>query len=190
MFTSPATADSAGQRSFRKQLEQVITEKPVRLHAELLGQLATSHPQALLERVSTKPSAKCHAYNCFMHVLHLVDRVEPNVMRLPNGDIRFLVDSVFFRQLYETGILTETTESELQPLDLIVYYCDGEKRHVGQYMAPNVVESKWGVGPLLRHGTWDLPLSYGDQLRYFKPPSQEDVDAFVRQQLPLVHLAP
>lgn len=186
MCTSSNTKDPITQRSLRQQLEDIITREPVRVHAERIAQLAASHPLARLQQVSTMPSAKGHAYNCFMHALHLVDRVEPNVTKLPNGDIRFLVDSVFFRQLYEAGLMTETTAAELQPLDLVVYYFDGEKRHVGQYIEPDVVESKWGIGPLLRHGTWDVPHSYGEKLRFFKPPQQEAVDAFVRQQLPLV----
>jgi len=181
--------DPTTRRSLRQQLQDIITHEPVRVHSERIAQLAASHPQALLEMVGTSPSVKGHVYNCFMHVLNLVDRVEPNVERMPNGQIHFLVDSAFFRQLYESGLMTATTVAELKPLDLVVYYFDGEKRHVGRHISPGVVESKWGIGPLVRHGTWDVPNSYGHKLRYFKPPSQDAVDAFLRQQLPQVRLA-
>lgn len=189
MSASCISTDPKAHHSLRQQLEDIITREPVRVHKARILKLAASHPQARLEMVGSSPSAKGHAYNCFMHVLNLVDRVEPNAESLPNGQIHFLVDSAFFRQLYESGLMTETTEAELQPLDLVVYYFDGEKRHVGQYISLGVVESKWGIGPLLRHGTWDVPNSYGHKLRYFKPPPQDAVDAFLRQQLPQVHLA-
>ena len=63
-------------------------------------------------------------------------------------------------------------------------------RSAGLYMAPNLVLSKWGVGPLFRHALWDVPKSYGDALRYFKQPDQAKVDAFIKRELPLVHLSP
>jgi len=43
---------------------------------------------------------------------------------------------------------------------------------------------------LFRHGLWDVPKSYGDALKYFKPPEQAKMDAFVKRVLPFVQLAP
>jgi hypothetical protein len=43
---------------------------------------------------------------------------------------------------------------------------------------------------LFRHALWDVPKSYGDALRYFKQPDQAKVDAFIKRELPLVHLSP
>jgi hypothetical protein len=35
-----------------------------------------------------------------------------------------------------------------------------------------------------------VPKSYGDALKYFKPPEQAKMDAFVKRELPFVQLAP
>ena len=86
--------------------------------------------------------------------------------------------------------MSETSIDQLEPNDLVVYYKGQQKVHVGRYIAPNLVESKWGLGPLFRHGLWDVPKSYGEALKYFKPPEQAKVDAFIKRELPLVQLAP
>lgn len=189
MQSGTALQQTAEQTALRKALERIITTEAVRFHVAQIEQLAAKHPGAELKPQPPAPGT-AHAYNCFMHVLSLVGRLEPNVVQSSLNEIRFLVDSVFFRKLYEAGILTETSESDLQPQDLVVYYQGRHKRHVGRYLGPNRIESKWGIGPLMHHGLWDLPWCYGQTLRFFKPPSQDRVDAFVRQQLPLVTLAP
>ncbi len=86
--------------------------------------------------------------------------------------------------------MSETSIDQLEPNDLVVYYTGQQKVHVGRYVAPNLVESKWGLGPLFRHGLWDVPKSYGDALKYFKAPEQAEVDALIKRELPLLQLAP
>jgi hypothetical protein len=182
------TSITTAQIELRQELERIVTTEIVRVHERLIVNLAVKYPSAHLVVVPPDPSCD-HAYNCFMHALHLVGRLQPNVVQTQADEIRFLVDSVFFRKLFETGLLEEIPESMLQPNDLIVYYKSRHKRHVGRYLAPDLIESKWGIGPLMQHGLWDVPLSYGQRLRCFKPANQALVDAFVKQQLPFVDLA-
>ena len=177
------------QRVLRQRLQNILTEEKGKLHETKIVQLASRLPRALIEAMP-QLSQKDRAFNCFMHVLNLVDRVEPNVFRQENNKLRFFIDSSFFRKLYDNSILSETNIDQLVPNDLVVYYNGQQKMHVGRWIAPNLVESKWGTGPLFRHGLWGVPKSYGETLKYFKPPEQAKVDAFIKQELPLVQLAP
>jgi len=177
------------QRVLRQRLQNIITEEQVKLHESKVLQLASKFEGAFIEPVH-RHSQKNQVFNCFMHVLNLVDRVEPNVFEQDDKKFRFFVDSNLFGKLYESGILSEIRLDQLEPNDLVVYYNGQEKTHVGRYIAPNQIESKWGVGPLFRHGLWDVPKSYGTTLRYFKPPEQAKVDAFIKEALPMVQVAP
>ena len=177
------------QRVLRQRLQNILTEEKGKLHETKIVQLATRYPRAFIEAMP-QISQKNQIFNCFMHVLNLVDRVEPNIYREDNKKWRFFIDSSFFRKLYGTDIESGISIDQLEPNDLVVYYKGQQKMHVGRYIAPNLVESKWGIGPLFRHGLWDVPKSYGETLKYFKPPEQVKVDAFIKQELPLVQLAP
>jgi hypothetical protein len=159
------------QRVLRQRLQNIITEEVVRLHETKIVQLASKFDGAFIEPVH-RQSEKRLVFNCFMHVLNLIDRVQPNVVKQNENTLRFFVDSVFFRKLYDAGHLSEISMEQLEPKDFVVYYNGQVKTHVGLNVAPNRVESKWGIGPLFRHGLWDVPKSYGDTLRYFKPPEQ------------------
>ena len=96
------------QRVLRQRLYNVLTEEKGKLHETKIVQLASRFPRAFIEAMP-QLSQKDRAFNCFMHVLNLVDRVEPNVIRQDNNKLRFFIDSSFFRKLYEASILSETT---------------------------------------------------------------------------------
>ena len=177
------------QRVLRQRLYNVLTEEKGKLHETKIVQLASRFPRAFIKPVHFS-SQKLQAFNCFMHVLNLVDRVESNVFKQDDKTLNFFIDSSFFRKLYDADVVSKTSIDQLEPNDLVVYYKGQQKMHVGRYIAPNLVESKWGIGPLFRHGLWDVPKSYGETLKYFKPPEQVKVDAFIKQELPLVQLAP
>lgn len=177
------------QRVLRQRLQNILSEEQGKLHETKIVELANHRHGAFIEPVHFA-SQKLQAFNCFMYVLNLVDRVEPNVFRQTDQKIGFFVNSSFFRKLVEADILSEASIDQLEPNDLVVYYKGQQKVHVGRYIALNLVESKWGLGPLFRHGLWDVPKSYGDALKYFKAPEQAEVDALINRELPLVQLAP
>lgn len=177
------------KRVFRQRLQNIISEEQIKLHETKVLQLASKFEGAFIMPIH-RQSENQHAFNCFMHVLNLADRITPNVVEQEGKKFRFIVNSSLFRKFYDAGLLSEISLDQLEPNDLIVYYNGQEKMHAGRYIAPNLVESKWGVGPLFRHGLWNVPKSYGDSLRYFKKPVQAKVDAFIKQELPNVELAP
>ncbi len=177
------------QRVLRQRLQNIISEEQGKLHEAKVVQLAFQCHGAFIEPLHFL-SQKLQAFNCFMYVLNLVDRVEPNVFAQDDKKTGWFINSSFFTKLCDAGIVSETSIDQLEPNDLVVYYNGQQKVHVGRYVAPNLVESKWGLGPLFRHGLWDVPKSYGDALKYFKAPEQAEVDALIKRELPLLQLAP
>ncbi len=65
-----------------------------------------------------------------------------------------------------------------RPSDLAWYVRGGEPKHLGVYVGEEMVRSKWGEGPALRHPPLSVPSRYGE-LRYSRPLKQEDVDAVI-----------
>ena len=68
------------QRVLRQRLQNIITEEVVRLHETKIVQLASKFDVAFIEPVH-RQSEKRLVFNCFMHVLNLIDRVQPNVVK-------------------------------------------------------------------------------------------------------------
>ena len=68
------------QRVLRQRLYNVLTEEKGKLHETKIVRLAYRFPQAFIEAIP-QLSQRDQAFNCFMHVLNLVDRVKPIVYR-------------------------------------------------------------------------------------------------------------
>jgi len=55
-----------------------------------------------------------------------------------------------------------------QPGDLAVYLKDRTRKHFGIYMAPDLIESKWGKGGVYRHPPFYVESSYGDTITFYR----------------------
>jgi hypothetical protein len=59
-------------------------------------------------------------------------------------------------------------------------------RHIGRTASGHGVVSKWGAGLLWEHDTWEVPASYGSNVRFFASPtwqtSQAQFLAFITAQ--------
>jgi hypothetical protein len=60
---------------------------------------------------------------------------------------------------------------------LALYFSAKIWRHIGFISAMDRVTSKWGTFPVYDHHLWEVPISYGDKLRFFKRPAPEDAVA-------------
>jgi hypothetical protein len=60
----------------------------------------------------------------------------------------------------------------------VVLYFDGGPTHAAlvREAPPQLVpESKWGPSELHSHGLWEVPASYGDQVRFYAPTDIEEL---------------
>ena len=56
-----------------------------------------------------------------------------------------------------------------QPGDLAVYSnSQGERKHMGIYIALELIESKWGNGPVFRHPPFYVDPSYGNTITFYR----------------------
>jgi hypothetical protein len=69
--------------------------------------------------------------------------------------------------LFEQNLLTSRALSDVRPGDLAVYLDNDRFCHVGRVKRMGRIESKWGLGQLYEHSLWEVPSSYGSQLRCF-----------------------
>jgi hypothetical protein len=103
-------------------------------------------------------------FNCFMHALDMAP---------PPGAVAKLMErfdhvypgSEFVRLLVERRFLKAT--SEAREGDLLVYFSEKMPKHAGRIRGELVV-SKWGLGHVWSHGVFELPSSYGNDVRTFK----------------------
>ena len=68
------------------------------------------------------------------------------------------------------GFLKEIEESEGFEGHVVLYFRDGETKHVGRMQGDRVI-SKWGKNPVYEHAIPEVPASYGDEYEIFKRPS-------------------
>jgi hypothetical protein len=125
------------------------------------------HSIRLLTEVGAVPAAE--RFNCHTYALDLYEspEVRQHWTRLvfPNAD--------FMRSL----VATMLTERDGRDDDtLVVYYLAGGIEHSGRQWDGRV-RSKWGNGHIWEHALHEVPLSYGDTVRFFRPPAREEAVA-------------
>lgn len=56
---------------------------------------------------------------------------------------------------------------------LALYFEVDTWKHAGVFMGAERVKSKWGQFNIYDHGTWEVPGSYGDRVKFFAMPAWE-----------------
>jgi len=83
----------------------------------------------------------------------------------------------FIQFLVDRGYLVE--QSTPEPGSLIAYLEAGKFCHMGRLTDSGRVQSKWGIGHLYDHSTFETPISYGHAVQFFRPIKRDPVlDAF------------
>mgnify|MGYP001571175814 CR=1 FL=1 len=67
-------------------------------------------------------------------------------------------------------LLEQIPHSEASQGLVVLYFKDGETKHVGRLQG-NRVLSKWGKNPVYEHDIFEVPASFGDEYEFFKQPS-------------------
>jgi hypothetical protein len=65
-----------------------------------------------------------------------------------------------------------------RPNCLALYFSDSSWKHMGVLIGQNRINSKWGTFPIYEHAFWEVPASYGDELRFFDAP-ENSLRAFI-----------
>ena len=127
-------------------------------HADMLEELFKlfHHSIRLIPSAHMEPLDEC---NCVMYALG----IRPNPSCSPLG--RYYADTDYLASLIENGYMTELGKSMSD--DALAIYFKAEKvQHIGISKLGRVT-SKWGAGHIYDHAPLEVPLSFGDSVRYF-----------------------
>jgi hypothetical protein len=182
------------QKGLRDFLDEITTQRADEGLAKwLLGQIPRiaelhnrfSHSISLVQAfipgnfVPGKPET--YGFNCYQHSFGLAkDERVIGIMRGHGG--RVFPDRQFVQNLVDAR-LQSISAAEAVDGDHIVY-SSTQVEHAG-IMRQGGVESKWGgVGHLWHHGVFEVPLRYGDRVRFFRRLDPEvSIRAFLEYEI-------
>jgi hypothetical protein len=115
-------------------------------------------------------------FNCFAYAFGISDHPDFEQLVLSTRNLAVLNSALVLAEL-ENG-LTELRADEVQPGDIALYFDSDKLMHAAEvkHIADAVeVYSKWGPNELYAHQLWEVPLSYGQTVRYFRRGDPEEL---------------
>ena len=159
------------QNSELRQRLSDITEREPAHHERLMRKLQGRHPHLItLIAVAPNPGRSPEQYTYFMYAFDMIQ--EPTVQRIMQWrNPRTLRCDVypgadFVRHLIGANLLVEIACTEYEDGDVVIYYTETIPTHAGKMKGPRVI-SKWGLGHLWEHGLYEVPSTFGDDVRFF-----------------------
>ena len=158
----PRTRMPVGDRTeLRQRLDEINGRSPedIALHRKSVEALtgACSHSITYIEDGGGDKS------DCMVHGLGIPLDLVHTTAAFPN------IPREFFT-LALPRLLKQMPASEVSGERFVLYFRDGETKHVG-LMHRNRVVSKWGKNPVYEHDISEVPASYGDEYEVLKQPS-------------------
>lgn len=154
------------QTCLRELLEEMTGSLATELHPARLNEIALEAPHGI--SILPPPFGETlEDFNCVMYALDLVGTIEDPSGR-PFG--RFYADTQFLSSLIDAERIVQTGEIEGA---LVIWFDNGRVGHVGLAREPGRAVSKWGIGHLYEHGYFEIPKSYGSDVRFFEPLDSE-----------------
>lgn len=150
----------------RKQLAEIT--KPadaaeLKAQVQQMANLALTHPHTVSihkENIPGSPLFNCYQYSFGIADVHLRD------------DRGFLPGRDFAQYLVEHH-LQEVGPEDAENGDHI-FYSSSQIQHAGRVQGA-AIESKWGTGHVWRHAVYEVPVYYGDTVRFYRLFSRESV---------------
>jgi hypothetical protein len=171
-----ALGRGANNRPLREELEKIIedyADSDARLGEQvgLVMRLASKYDASISLVRETKPGEPW--FTCYQHSFGLVGVV--SVSRILDN-CHISLGRRFVQSLVDTR-LDEISIESAKDGDHVLYI-GSQIEHAGK-VAQDAVESKWGKAHLWRHGVFEVPLRYGNTVRFFRQISQEEsIQAF------------
>lgn len=151
-------------QELRKAIGDITTkEQDVSRHAALIGALPDHTIRPLRRGDARKPAAD--RYNSFGFALDLADSERHIAVATHFRNIHS--DNAFVSYLLKNGALEEAQPDSLRKGDVVIYFHNADPAHAGKVFGDRVI-SKWGLGNLWEHALFEIPASYGSDVRYFR----------------------
>jgi hypothetical protein len=142
----------------------------VEAHSEELERIGTTFPHTIRILPSGEP---VHTYPCFVYAMNLAGDAEyVRLAYLSEPEVCAGPDA--FHWLADNGRLVEIETADAVEGDLVVYAQEGKFTHIGILGKDGRVRSKWGTGNLYEHAALEVPSSYGQPARFFRPLTRDE----------------
>ena len=177
MATTPNTPNDTKLRWGLQRITDTYIGDQIGAQIKLILDLRSEHTHNIgLVDEAIPAEESTFRYNCHQHAFDLRNSAEVeeiaavHPMIFPSAEyVSYLMDN----------LLTDVAATEADDGDHVVYLDEDAVKHTG-ILRSGKVESKWGLGHLWEHGTWEIPISYGNEVCFFKKASRSEcVAAFV-----------
>lgn len=147
-------------KDFRKKIEEATQGIP-RKHPENIASLFKDYPYSIM--LQSNPNYIDSTTDCFLFVFQgkIPDKLVEKIRNFYE-DTSTRVD--YFHQLLDDGFIELHTSRKAND-EVVVYFNDGVPAHFGK-LENDLVISKWGIGLIWKHKLFEVPLSYGDTVKY------------------------
>lgn len=116
-------------------------------------------------------------FNCYAYALGIWKSDEFQRRAAGNRSEIALVNSSVIQRMLDNNDLEPRNVGAVIPGDMLLYFNESGVKHGAAYLGRDngriVVRSKWGPDELFEHEIWEVPASYGDQVKFFKKPTLE-----------------
>jgi len=164
--------DSRMTGNLREKLSEITggdgqTGSPISEHIKLIEALKTEDNHKIT-KVDNPWNRPLKNYTCAMDAFYLVDdSLYESIATYPKFSSTF-AGSEFVHFLLDKKKLQEVHLADIQEGDFIIYFHNDKFTHIGRVISNNRLQSKWGTGEIYQHDVWEVPISYGDKVRYFR----------------------
>jgi hypothetical protein len=162
--------------TLREKLQHITDNFSVEQHPLMIQELILSYDHFIKLVHSQYPIDR---YTCVVYSFGLTQ--DPTYLAIAGFGLgRTFAGANFIHFLLDHGLISQRQAGYESVDDLAIYFHNDIFKHVGTVLASNRVRSKWGRGHLFDHPTWNVPLSYGDSVKYFKQlEPKEGLDLFI-----------
>ncbi len=154
----------------RIKLQTMVEVQDVARHPTLLAEIARECPNSICITESPHPIER---YTCLMHVLGFTEKPE-YIAIARYGLGRVYAGTDFAQWLIKRELLAEVSQTKAEDGDLVFDFSVSRFKHVGLWRPNGRVLSKWGMGHLYDHELFEVPTSYGTDVRFYKRLLYED----------------
>jgi hypothetical protein len=148
----------------RRKLENITKNNSVDQQPRLIEALRKEIPHTIQIAVSELPIEK---YTCIPYAFDLSNNPDySEISKLGMGRVFASMDFVGY--LLNKKSLAEKCQNGVTTNDIVLYFAQDNVMHAGKVVNIDRLISKWGIGNLYEHDLYEVPESYGNEVRFFR----------------------
>ncbi len=143
---------------FRKKLEQITQGCIPSKHPQCINSLLNEYSHSIIAQGN--PNYMDGTTDCFMYVFK---------QKIPNSlmeKIYYISENSmnYFQELLDSGFI-ELHDTKSTDDTVTVYFDNSVAKHFGKIVNGEII-SKWGKGLIWKHRVFEVPISYGNIVKY------------------------